>query len=478
MTELEARFTPPWQMVGAEPQTPVLVALSGGADSVALTDLLAERARRDGNAVTLLHIHHGIRGEEADHDERFCRALAERLGLAIVCLRADVPRLAEERGISLELAGRQARYRAMEQVARERGIPLAVTAHHADDNAETVLFRLCRGTGLAGLCGIPPVRPLCEGVTLVRPLLYATKREILAHCRERGLDFVTDGTNAETAYTRNRLRLEALPALEGAIPGATEAIAGLTERLRRDADCLDGLAADWLTAHREADGSLALDGFDALHPALRARVTEHFLGGLGAVHREAVERQILSGRGGCAVIPGDRLAVVSRGRLSIWQNLRGAGLDAPVPFREETLRLCDGRLTVSVRQTEKSEREEKVHTSSITLYINPTEKSAIIKKLSWRGLRQGDRLARKDRAVRCAELLRERGVPTAVRARLPVLCGADGEPIWLPFAGAGRALYLGDPPHAACLCVTVTVSDGRETDDKGDNENVRDQQGY
>lgn len=478
MTELEARFTAPWQTVGAEPQTPVLVALSGGADSVALTDLLAQRAERDGNAVTLLHVHHGIRGEAADRDETFCRALAARLGLVFVCLHIDVPRLAKEQGIGIEQAGRQARYRAMEQVARERGIPLAVTAHHADDNVETVLFRLCRGTGLAGLCGIPPVRPLCEGVTLVRPLLYATKQEILEHCRARGLAFVTDETNAETIYTRNRLRLEVLPALERAIPGATRAIAGMTERLRRDADCLDGAAAEWLTAHGGADGSLSLSGFDGLHPALRARVTEGFLGGLDATHREAVERLIRSGRGGCTVIPGDRLAAVSRGRLSVWQNLRGAGFGAPVPFREETLRLCDGRLTVSVRQTEKSERVEKVHTSSITLYINPTEKSDIIKRLSWRGLRAGDRLARGDRSVRCADLLRERGVPTVVRERLPILCGANGEPIWLPFAEGQRDLYLGDPPHAARLCVTVTVSDGKETDDKGENENVRDQQGY
>ena len=238
----------PWELAGMPRDTAVAVGFSGGADSVALLALLAERAKSDGFPLLALHIHHGIRGAEADRDEAFCRAFAARLGVDFCAVRVDVPAWAKEHGMGSEEAARELRYRCFAQVMEERKIPLLATAHHADDNAETVLFRLARGTGLGGLCGIPAVRNLeqPEGGFVVRPLLPYTKEEILAFCRARGLDFVTDSTNREPCCARNILRLEVLPALERAVPNAAATMVRTTALLRQDADCLDSLAAEWL----------------------------------------------------------------------------------------------------------------------------------------------------------------------------------------------------------------------------------------
>ncbi len=423
---------PPWRLAGCAPETPVLVGLSGGADSVALTHLLARCAARDGFPLTALHVHHGIRGAEADRDAAFCAAFAKTLGVELVTVRVDVPALAEASGDGLETAARDARYRVFDAVMRERGIPLLATAHHADDNAETVLFRLCRGTGLNGLCGIPACRRLGDG-WVTRPLLPFTKEEILSYCRAEGLEFITDSSNLMPSCSRNILRMEALPALERAVPGAARTVARTAETLRRDADCLNGLAQAWETAHVRGR-ALHLDGFSALHPALRSRVLESFLGSLETVHLDALERQILSGRGGCVALPGDRFASVMAGTLTVFPHLRGAGLAAPRPFTEEEFSLCDGKLTVSVRHTEKCRKSKKVHELSTTLYINQSEKSVIINQLFWRGLRPDDRMTVRGRAVRCAKLLQARGIPAAVREKLPVLCGGGGEILWLPFA--------------------------------------------
>lgn len=423
---------PPWALAGMPPQTPVLVGLSGGADSVALLHLLAARSRTDGFPLLALHVHHGIRGAEADRDEAFCRSVAGAMGVAFLSVRVDAPALARECGCGLEEAARMARYRAFGQVMQEKQIPLLATAHHADDQTETVLFRLARGTGLRGLCGIPAVRRLADYGTVTRPLLSYTKAELLAYCRQQGLDFVTDSTNLQPCCARNRLRIEVLPTLEVAVPGAREGIARTLARLRQDAEALDEMAEQVL-CRREQDGVLNVRRFEQLPSALRLRVLAAFLGDCSPAHAERLERQILSGKGGTVTLPGDRYAALSRGLLRVFPNLRGEGLTAPRPFREEQFSLCDGRLTVSARQTEKCRKTKKVHSLSTTHYIIHSEKSAIIDLFFWRGLQDGDRLLTKAGARRCVSLLQERGIPAAVRKKLPVLCNGHGEIVWLPF---------------------------------------------
>ena len=136
----------------------VLVALSGGADSVALLHALNSLIEEWNITLFAAHFHHGIRGEEADRDERFCKALCERYGIPFFCEKADVPSIALGSGESVELCGRRLRYRFLDRIARDIGGAKIATAHHSDDNAETVLWNLTRGSGLAGLAGIPVKR--------------------------------------------------------------------------------------------------------------------------------------------------------------------------------------------------------------------------------------------------------------------------------------------------------------------------------
>ena len=211
------------------------VALSGGADSTLLLELtlraLLRRFGADGRArMVAIHLHHGIRGEEADRDLDFCRALCARRGVELVADRADIPALAAAAGESQETVARRERYALFRRVMTEKGIPILLTAHHADDNLETVLERLLRGSGTRGMGGIPPSRGL-EGaseacpLTVCRPLLEWTRRDILAACEELGLDYVTDSTNLEGDCTRNRIRHGVIPVLEAmageGVPGAS-----------------------------------------------------------------------------------------------------------------------------------------------------------------------------------------------------------------------------------------------------------------
>lgn len=470
------RIHAPWELAGLEPHTPVLVAFSGGADSAALLALLAERGKQDGFSVTALHVNHGIRGDEADRDEAFCRGFAARLGVAFGVRRADVPALARAEGKGLEEVARAVRYRFFAEEMEARQIPLLATAHHADDNLETVLFRLARGSGLHGLCGIPPVRRLGGGF-VTRPLLPYTKEEILAYCRMARLDFVTDSTNLEPSCTRNRLRLEILPRLGEIVPAAGANCARTVRSLAADADCLDRLAAQELE-RRRSGGGISLRDFAALHPALRARVLAGFCGGCEAVHLEAIGRLIDAGRGGTVLLPGDRYACVCGGVLRVFPVLRGDALEGTRPLREEVFSLCDGKLTVSVRWTEKCAETEKVHNLSTTHYIIPPEKSDIINQFFWKSPDPGDRMRVGGISRRAGKLLRERGIPAPVRRKLPVLCNAGGEIVWIPFAEARET-----PPEGGAYQITVSLGGaGRknttEPDDGGNEEDVRDQSGY
>lgn len=195
-------------------QTHVVVAVSGGADSVALLAALCRLKKAGPGVIVPAHFHHGLRAAEADADEQFVRQLCERLGLSLVVGRGDVAGRAERQGDGVEAAAREARYAFLLQTARQHGARCVATAHTADDQAETILHHILRGTGIAGLSGMPAARPLGGDVTLVRPLLAVRRAEVEAYLSERNLDYCEDSTNRDVRYTRNRIRHELMPRLE------------------------------------------------------------------------------------------------------------------------------------------------------------------------------------------------------------------------------------------------------------------------
>ncbi|MEK7234647.1 MAG: tRNA lysidine(34) synthetase TilS [Elusimicrobiota bacterium] len=210
----------------------VLAAVSGGPDSTCLAHWLSVQARKKELTVALIHVHHGLRGRSADGDARFVEQLGADLGLNVAVVRAPVRALAAKRGLGLEEAGRKERYRVLGERARRGRFTAIATGHQLDDQAETVLLHLLRGTSLEGLGGIPVRRPLRPGVELIRPLLPLTRAEVRLYLKMHGLASREDASNADPRFTRNWVRREVLPLLEKRAPGVKERLAAIAAKVR------------------------------------------------------------------------------------------------------------------------------------------------------------------------------------------------------------------------------------------------------
>lgn len=204
------------------PQRPTIVALSGGADSVALLLLLVQ----EGFPVVAAHCNFHLRGEESDRDERFVRELCHSYDIPLHIRHFDTSASAKEEGISIEMAARRLRYAFFEELRTTLGAEAIAVAHHRDDNNETLLLNLVRGTGLRGLSGMK-----WKNGHIVRPLLGVSRQEIVAFLKEKEQPYVTDSTNAETLYKRNKIRHELLPLLCELNPAIDEALSTTIEHL-------------------------------------------------------------------------------------------------------------------------------------------------------------------------------------------------------------------------------------------------------
>lgn len=211
----------------------VLAAVSGGPDSVCLAHFLAQMAKRKALSVELFHLHHGLRGRDAERDARSVERLGASLGLPVRVERAKVAAVAKARGLGLEEAGRAERYKRLAARAARGRFSVVATGHQLDDQAETVLLHLLRGTSLAGLGGIAPKRALAPGVSLVRPLLPISRDEVREYLAVHGLSSREDRTNRDAKFRRNWVRAEVLPLLESRAPGAKARLAAFADAARR-----------------------------------------------------------------------------------------------------------------------------------------------------------------------------------------------------------------------------------------------------
>ena len=251
----------------------VLVALSGGMDSMCLLHVLASQ----GISLAAAHFNHQLRGEEADADERFVRDWCEKNGITFYAGRADVAALAAKNGWTIEEAGRRARYEFLERTAQEHGFDRIATAHHAQDNAETLLFNLLRGAGPGGLGGIAPVRG-----KLIRPMLTVTREEIEAYAKQYAVPYRTDSTNADLSYTRNYLRSQVLPLLQNVNGAAVEHLSSTALLMREEDAYLDALAREYLQEMQRTDDAVSLPcvAVQNAPQALRARMMRLILDAL------------------------------------------------------------------------------------------------------------------------------------------------------------------------------------------------------
>ena len=253
------------QMDMVRPDDHVICAVSGGADSVALLFAMYLLKDKLGIRLSAAHFNHHLRGEESLRDEAFVREFCDRYDIPLYSAGGEIV----PAGKGLEAAARDARYAFL------RGLPGKIaTAHTADDNAETILLHLVRGTGLKGLGGITPVSE-----RIIRPMLLVTRRDVEAFLEEWNLGHVEDSSNSGDDFLRNRLRHGVMPLLRRENPRLAENLSAMALRLRRDEACLTGLAA----AQTEMD----VEVLKAMHPALRSRVLERFLKESGVREPEA-----------------------------------------------------------------------------------------------------------------------------------------------------------------------------------------------
>lgn len=433
----------------------LLVAVSGGADSVALLHFLRALAPEWELRVTAAHLNHRLRGDESGRDEAFVRELCARLGVELAVRSEPVARWAEERGLSIEQAARERRYAFLEEEAGPCGAKIA-TAHTRSDSAETVLLNLARGTALRGLCGIPPVRG-----NIIRPLIGCTRAAIEAYCAREGLEYVTDSTNAEERYTRNRLRHKVLPLLEEIDPAFQSKVGEMTELLRADADYLDGLAEKALaeiSLGRGGTGAIGRAAYLKLPAPISSRVLRLLLqrGGipwdnrrLGLLHEraEAGSGAVQLGEGIFFVAGPDSLRVERREAAQEYFSMEIA-LDASreawvlCPFPGKTVRLRRESLI-------NSKKSVKNH---INQFKNALDYDKIEKIVWLRQRSPGDciRLAGRGCTKPLKKLFNQAAIPPLSRSRILVLADDEGV-LWVEGFGAGERAAAG--PQSGCILV-------------------------
>ena len=435
------------------PGDTVIAAFSGGADSTALLFLLWEEAAKLGITVRAAHVNHNLRGLESARDERFAREFCEERGieLEVLCLHR-VAGEAKAAGMGVEEYARTRRYAFFAELAARHGARVA-TAHTASDSLETTLFHLARGTGLRGLCGIPPVR----GV-YIRPLIGVTRAQVEAYCAEHGLSYVTDSTNADTAFARNRIRHNVVPALHAAHPGLEHAYPRLRSALEADDDYLNRAA---LAALEECarDGGCDAAALAALHPALRFRVFRRFAQEHGATLDAAKAELLLAHLGdeGFALELSRGCILEVRGGLLQKRAPKAAFSPFELPVSEGVHRLPDGRtVEFEIRNCEDSKKLENFAQISLKNFL---DYDRIQNGLLLRTRRAGDKICLAGRGVTKTfkNLFQEAGLTQGQRAAALVLADEEGA-VWLQGFGCALRATPG-PTTRRVLAVKITGED-------------------
>ena len=313
----------------------ILVATSGGIDSTVLAHALRALAERLHLRLALGHVNHGLRGAEADADQAFVEALGEKLGVPVLARRVAPQRLRtggpSRARPTLQEAARRVRYAALDEMAREAGADHVATAHNLDDQAETVLLRLLRGTGPSGLGGIPERSP--DG-RIVRPLLGVPRREIERFAAARRLSWREDASNRDPAYARARLRRDWLAGLGQAFnPRWLRAVGDLAEAQRRESEWIEQRVSEEARLRLTREGEtwwLACEGIEALPAAVARRLARRVLHAAGAGrdcsrrHLERVLTFAAQGRTGATLeLPGGLVLVRTRGCVRLGRGTGG-----------------------------------------------------------------------------------------------------------------------------------------------------------
>ena len=388
-----------------------VLGFSGGADSGALLHYLKDKCKR----LMAVHVNHMIRGEEADRDEALCQRLCAEYGVPLTVVRVDIPALSRERKKGLEETAREERYRIFDEIlSKYPEYKCILTAHNANDNCETVIFNLARGSGARGLCGISPVQN-----NVFRPLIYTSRDEIIDYCKVNNIEYAVDSTNFDDSYTRNHVRHNVLPRLLEINPGFLEACFRTGESLRQDEEYI--LAEAKRVASVIKDGHLPKEQAQCLHGAVLARLLK-----------------IL-----CPVSLDYKAVVACTQLIELWQSGKMVNLTGGITFKvehsycafiktEETVDsefcaplsegvnyLRNGELAVAVGCV--LEDADYCESGSVTL-----NSSEIVGALLARSKRDGDTVKSGGVTKKLKRVFCDKHIPSHERGRLAVICDEAG----------------------------------------------------
>ena len=419
----------------------IVVGVSGGADSVLLLHALASLRESMKIDILAVHVHHGIRGAEADRDAEFVREQCDGLEVPCRVIRADVPSIALQEKMTVEEAGRTVRYGFFFEEMERVGAHKLAVAHHRDDSAETILFNLVRGSGIKGLCGIAPIQG-----KIIRPLIDLRRTEIEETLSEAGLCWREDSTNQEVVYSRNRIRHELIPYLEREFNSdAVDHLTKMAGILRDIDDHMEAEAERWIETYAKP-GSLPVEPLKAADRALqgyliRKRLGE--LGGLKDITSEHVEmiRSLLGKTGGKTIcLPGGRSVRREYDQLFFFT----------VNEDKET-----GMIPVELSVCEIS--PEKVEKIASDPYTKCFDYDKIKVKLCLRTRKTGDSLVvfADGRSQSVKEYMINAKIPAGQRDRIPLLVSGD-EVVWIVGYRASEKFRVTDETRRVLLVKATT----------------------
>lgn len=392
----------------------ITVALSGGADSMALLYALLELKDTFGlQKISAAHFNHQIRGDEALRDQDFVIEQCEKLGVELVIGSQDVPTFAKEKGISLELAARELRYSFFATIDTDA----IATAHTASDNIETVIFNIARGTAMSGLCGIPPIRD-----RYIRPLILCTRDEVENYCKQKSINFVTDSTNLSDDYTRNNIRHNVVPILKSFNQSVENSISRMTASMREDEDFINKSVQEQYNA-LYIDKSLLLTKLCELHPAIAKRIIAKYCAdsGVDVDNFHINEIYNLCFLGGKTSLPNNKSAIAYKNTLKICSNEKQIAI-----FDVKIERLINDLIV----------KDKKVHN---LLLKNILDCDKIVGQLVLRTRQYGDliRLKNKNCTKTLKKLFCEYKIPCDERETWPVLADDLGV-VWVHKIGVAE----------------------------------------
>lgn len=430
------------------PGSRVTAAVSGGADSAALLHFLCGLRREKGLDLTACHVNHLLRGEESQRDEDFVRSLCRDWQVPLQVFREDVSAGAAAAGESVELYGRRVRYSRLEQAARGGRI---ATAHTLSDRAETTFLNLLRGTGLKGLCSIPPVQG-----RVIRPLILCTREEVEGYCRENRIPYVTDSSNLSDRYARNRVRQTVIPPLRTLQPAFYTVYGRMLENLGQDEAYLQSQADEALEKALDPPG-LKAQALERLHPAILFRVLRRFFDGEGLPCEETgikgVQRLLQAGAGRFQLkkdvwihLRGGRLTVLrDQGRLILEPLAVEPGPLPPNPLAKGRLRLVNYEQFTNLQKL------------GCNILKKTIDYDKIYGRLFLRQRKEGDylRCARRGVGKPLRKWWNEQKIPPCRRDRIPVLAD-ERSPVWVLGLGTDERVQ---PTEATTRFLVIDIEE-------------------